>query len=384
MTSPRFSILIPTRDRPDTFQHTLKTVMAQVGDDYEVIVADNCSGPRTKEIVDDWNSEKIKYIRSDAIIPMAENWENGLNECSGDYITILGDDDGLVPSSLSLARNVIDKTQAKIVSWALHTYWWPDTIVPWNRNRLYLEFGDNAVHMDKRNTLIAFYQGQISFGKLPMIYNSFIHKSCIEQVRQKFGRYFAIPHIPDVFSGVVNLTIDGDWYHVNRPMAVRGNSGKSNGTAQWARSLGEKQREQYLIEEKVKLENMIHETLVPSPNLQIIIANCKIKCKELIFPDDDELTVDIGMVISGIITSLNVEPEAYDDNLFDAKALADKYNLTIDPSKIPQHQPTHRQATSGPIGTKENTTGIAVNGDLADISDINGACRLADALMPPV
>lgn len=384
MTSPRFSILIPTRDRPDTFQHTLKTVMTQEGDDYEVVVADNCSSPRTKEIVDEFNSDKINYIRSDSILPMAENWEKGLAECRGDYVTVLGDDDGFLPSTLNLTRQLVDGTKAKMISWTLHTYWWPDTIVPWNRNRFFLVFGDNATMMDKRNVLIAFYQGQISFGSLPMIYNSFIHKDCIEQVRQRFGCYFAIPHIPDVLSGVVNLTLDGDWIHSNRPLAIRGNSGKSNGTAQWARSLGAKQREQYLQEEKVKLEGMIHKDLVPSPNLQIIVANCKIKCKELLFPDDDELTVDIEMVIANIIANLNSEPEAYIENLADAQALAKKHNLVIDPAKIPQRVPIRRQLMSGPLKNGEITTGIAVNCDLADISDIYRASRLADALMPPV
>ena len=384
MISPRFSILIPTRDRPDTFQHTLKTVITQPGDDYEIVVADNCSSPRTKEIVDEWNSDKIKYIRTDTILPMADNWERGLEECTGDYVTILGDDDAFLPSTLILARKVLDQTNTQILSWALHTYWWPDTIVPWNRNRLFLTFGDNAAHMDKRNNLRAFYKDQISFGKLPMIYNSFIHKDCIDQVKKKHGCYFAIPHIPDVFSGVVNLTLDADWYHVNRPMAIRGNSGKSNGTAQWARSLGEKQREQYLIEEKVKLEGMMHETLIPSPNLQLIIANCKIRCKELLFPDDNELTVEISQVISNIVTNLNAEPEAYDDNLADAHALAKKHNLTIDPTKIPACQPVYRSPTSGLMGSKDKINGLAVNGDLADIDNIYQASRLADALMPPV
>jgi len=384
MTKPRFSILIPTRDRPDTFQHTLKTVITQPGDDYEIVVMDNCSSPRTREIVNEYNSDKINYIRSDSILPMAENWEKGLAECRGDFVTILGDDDAFLPSSLNLVRNMLNQTNAKMMSWALHTYWWPDTIVDWNRNRLYLDFGDNATNMHKRNNLIAFYRNQISFGSLPMIYNSFIHKSCIEQVRQRFGCYFPIPHIPDVLSGVVNLTLDGDWVHSNRPLAMRGNSGKSNGTAYWARSLGAKQREQYLLEEKVKLENIVHRDLIASPNLQILLADCKLKCKELFFPEDNELSVDIGMVISNIIANLNAEPEAYVENLADAQALAKKHNLVIDPKIIPPHQPVNRRAISGPLKNGEITTGIAVNCDLAGIFDIFAASRLADSLMPQI
>ena len=385
MAPPKFSILIPTRDRPDTFQHTLKTVIEQEGDDFEIVVADNCGSPRTREIVDKSGSNKIKYIRSDTILPMAENWEKGLAECKGEYVTVLGDDDGFLPSTLGIARNIINQTSARLVSWRMHTYWWPDTIVIWNRNRLQVIFGENASFMDKRDMLRRFYSGDAQFGNLPMIYNSFVHKSYIQMVTEKHGCYFAIPHIPDVFSGVVNLATDnGTWVHANRPLTVRGNSGKSNGTAQFARSLGEKQREQYFNEEKIKLEKMIHKDLVPSPNLEIIIANCKIRCKELLFPNDKELNVNIVSVITKMINALNNEPEAYNENLSDIMQLAEKHNHVIDKQNIPKRQPAIRIPFSGPIVNNNETTGVVVNGDLAGISDIYSASRLADALMPPL
>ena len=144
MTSPLFSILIPTRDRGPTFTYALQTVVAQAGNDFEIVVADNASGPDVKEAVDGVKSCPITYVRSDQILPMTDNWIKGLEACKGRYITVLGDDDGLMPSALSIARLVIDKTKSKLISWNLHNYWWPDSIVEYNRNYLFVKYTDEV------------------------------------------------------------------------------------------------------------------------------------------------------------------------------------------------------------------------------------------------
>src|SRR5438046_750851 len=83
MTTPKFSVLIPTRDRPATLRHTLATVLSQPGDDYEVIVADNYGTPETRQLIDENARPNLRYTRSEEILPMAENWERGLELCEG-------------------------------------------------------------------------------------------------------------------------------------------------------------------------------------------------------------------------------------------------------------------------------------------------------------
>ena len=101
----------------------------------------------------------MRYLRSDEVLPMAENWERGLAACSGEYITVLGDDDGLLPSTLALARRMIDVTRSELISWSPHAYWWPDTIVPWFRNLLIVDPEDGAAQYESREVLEAFYRG---------------------------------------------------------------------------------------------------------------------------------------------------------------------------------------------------------------------------------
>jgi hypothetical protein len=383
MSAPRFSILIPTRDRPVTFRHTLATALSQTGDDFEIVVADNCSSPAVAAIVDEAGSSKIRYIRSTEILPMTKNWELGLAQCRGEYVTVLGDDDGLLPSTLHCARLLLNASQAKILNWAPHTYWWPDTIVYWNSNRLIVNFGEGAIWYTSRSMLKSFYEDAQGYDKLPMIYTSFVHRDCIDAVVSKYGSYFNIPQVPDVVSGIVNLLNTDRILLSHRPLSIRGNSGKSNGTAQWARSLGGKQRETFFQEENARLQEIIHPSLVPSPNLAILIASVKLQCKDMFFPNDAELKVNIGNVVRQMIAGLNSDPDAYDINLSEVLALATKHAIVVNPVDIPVKTATEHRKYSGPIyGAEHKISTLVIDCDQAGVQDVAAAARLADALMP--
>ncbi len=383
---PRFSILVPTRERPETLRHTLGTLLSQAGDDYEIVVADNCCGPETRRLVEELASPKLRYTRSEEILPMAENWERGLALCAGEYVTVLGDDDGFLPSTLAMARKLVAEMQPEIFSWAPHVYWWPDTIVPWNRNALLVNLANEVKEIPSRPLLERFYRGEVQFVQIPMMYCAFFHRGIIEEAQLRYDGFF-VPKdtAPDVASGILGLHITQSHVFSGRPLSIRGNSGKSSGTAQWARSLGAKQREIYFREERVGLQGFIHKALVPSPNLSIIIASAKLKCKDAYFPADDALSVDVGRVLHEMIDNLNEEPEAYEDNLEDAKALAAKLGVGLNMAAIPPKKPKDRSPYWGPVVKQDKSVPyLSVNGDLAGLRHIGDAGRLTEALLPPL
>lgn len=383
--TPKFSVLIPTRDRPATLRHTLATVMAQPGDDYEIVVADNCSGAETRRIVEELDASKVRYLRSDEILPMADNWERGLSLCSGEYVTVLGDDDAFVTNTLQLARKLIAATGFEIISWSPHTYWWPDTIVPWNRNILVVNLGNSAHAVDSRKDLEDLYRDKLTIGSVPMIYSAFFHRGVIEEARRRYDGFF-VPRdtSPDLSSGILGLYITEKYAFSTRPLSIRGNSGKSNGTAHWARSLGAQLREVYFREERANLAQLTHGSLIPSPNVEIVYASAKLKCKDAYFPADAALSVNLQQVLDDMLENLNFEPEAYEENLADAKALAAKLGVTIDPAAIPAKLPKDRRPYWGPSVNQDNSLpNLTVNCDLAGVYNVAEAARLIESLLPP-
>jgi len=338
-----------------------------------------------RRVVEEAASDKIRYTRCDEVLPMALNWERGLQLCTGEYLTVLGDDDGLMPNTLPIARRIVEATGCEILSWFPHTYWWPDTIVHWWRNLLIVEFGDAVMWIESRALLEDFYRGATSFGVVPMIYNAFFHRGIVEEAVRRYDGFFVPPDTaPDVSSGILGLYISERYIHSGRSLSIRGNSGKSNGTAQWARSLGAEQREIYFREERIGLKGIIHESLVPSPNLSIIIASAKLKCREKYFPSDTQFAVDPVGVLDEMIAQLNFEPEAYEENLADVRALAAKLGVALDPARIPEKVMRPRVTDWGPsLGADGGIARLTVNCDLAGASDVAQAARIADALLPP-
>src|SRR5215475_8443107 len=109
MTSKKFSVLLPTRDRLDLAKDAIQTVRRQSYANWELVVADNCSRENVAEYVSTLSDSRIVCIRSDIPVPVTDNWNRALNAASGDYVVMLGDDDGLVPGYFDRLLAVIDK-----------------------------------------------------------------------------------------------------------------------------------------------------------------------------------------------------------------------------------------------------------------------------------
>lgn len=97
---PFFSIIIPTRNRPELFANALKSVVRQTFTDIEIIVIDDGSTEDNRkiylEILSAYNDKKIEYIS----LPYRPNGHNssftrnyGVQLSKGKYICFLDDDD---------------------------------------------------------------------------------------------------------------------------------------------------------------------------------------------------------------------------------------------------------------------------------------------------
>ena len=56
--NPFFSIVIPTRNRADTLKYTIKTILNQDFQDYEIIICNNNSVDDTEEIVKKFSDKR--------------------------------------------------------------------------------------------------------------------------------------------------------------------------------------------------------------------------------------------------------------------------------------------------------------------------------------
>lgn len=97
----KFSVLLPTRNRLEYLKYAIETVHRQDYDDWEIVVSDNCSEDDIAGYVHSLEEPRIRYVRTESFIPVTDNWNNALEKSRGDYVVMLGDDDGLLPGYFS-------------------------------------------------------------------------------------------------------------------------------------------------------------------------------------------------------------------------------------------------------------------------------------------
>lgn len=230
MGNPRFSIVVPTRQRHVTLEATLRTCLDQDCDSYEIVVCDNCSSSDTAAVVRGLDSNLIRYVRSDRPLAMSDNWELGVAQARGEYVTVLGDDDGLLPHALEHISGILRSNPAEALRWPQIHYKWPSAPGWNNPNRILIPEHGQAFVEQARATLAAVCRGRLRYPALPMIYNSFIHADVVKRVRDRAGRLFG-DLCPDVFSGITHAMVLAEFVTLGVPLAIDGQSSGSNGVA---------------------------------------------------------------------------------------------------------------------------------------------------------
>ena len=97
-SSPRFTVIIPTKDRAPYLNQTLRTCRMQEYENLEVIVSDDGSTDNTREVVLEAAriDPRIRYVSPGAGAGMRDNFEFALDCVKPGYVIALGGDD-LVP-----------------------------------------------------------------------------------------------------------------------------------------------------------------------------------------------------------------------------------------------------------------------------------------------
>lgn len=107
------SICIPTWNRSHFLKKSLSSLKKQISEQnkklLEIYVSDNCSDDDTKDVVESFisNGLPIKYFRQKENVGASRNFIHCMNECSGRYVLLLGDDDILKDGALEKIINVL-------------------------------------------------------------------------------------------------------------------------------------------------------------------------------------------------------------------------------------------------------------------------------------
>ena len=103
-----FSIIIPTYNRADIIQNTIKSLLTQSYKNFEIIIVDDGSTDNTAEVIRSITDSRIKYFaKENAERGAARNF--GVTKASGTYINYFDSDDLAYSHHLQTAFDVLNR-----------------------------------------------------------------------------------------------------------------------------------------------------------------------------------------------------------------------------------------------------------------------------------
>jgi glycosyltransferase involved in cell wall biosynthesis len=301
---PKFTIVIPTRERSDTLSATLKTCITQDYSNLEIIVSDNYSQDQTKDVVESFSDERIRYINTGKRVGMAANWEFALSHVSDGYVSYIGDDDGFLPGAISKIADILQElANPPVFAWGRAVYKWPNYSLVHERNSLFLHTDQRLLRLESDKSLRLVANLKSPWASLPSIYNGFINMEVIRKIIESGNGHFFNSAIPDVYSAFVIAAAVPEYHFSMRPFAVAGLSAKSTGSSFSNITENDKPAQLFLEENEIS----IHPRVVMSSLSVICATECLLQAQDLkLIPED--IHVDMKKVINAALLEASEEP----------------------------------------------------------------------------
>lgn len=229
MHEPFFSILMPTRERAHLLELSIQTALWQDFDDFEVVVVDNASTDRTRDIVLAINNPRIRYVRTDKRLSMTDNWEYAFENARGRYVTILCDDDAIRPGLLSRLYDVLQKESTVSVGWEAASYYhadWPD---PHWRGRIDIQRFGGGTRGAYSDALLQKMFALEYTHEYPRLLNSCCSRQFLLSRLALMKKLF-VPTCPDYSVAVATLTGVEAVLFLDEPFLLFGYARSSNST----------------------------------------------------------------------------------------------------------------------------------------------------------
>jgi len=268
MEKIKFSIIIPTRERADTLVHCLRTVVAQDYENLEIIVSDNFSQDNTREVVSTFSDPRIKYVNTGKRVSMSHNYEFALSHVTDGWVSIIGDDDGLLTGALTIVADVIKKTGCQAITSLWCGYAWPNSCI-WD-NRLIVPLTAGIELRNGRKWLGKLMRGEATYFDLPRLYvGGFVDIQAINRARTSSGAFF-LSMIPDVYSALALASVLDTYVILKKPVSIGGQSSHSIGASYFGTGKGIVPAQEFLSEENIPFHRLLADREIPK-SIPIIV-----------------------------------------------------------------------------------------------------------------
>jgi len=230
------SIAVPTKDRYEYLKHLINLVVSINSPDIEVIVQDNTKD--NSEILDYLqrvNFAYLKYYHTKDQISVAQNSDKAILNSTGEYVCLLGDDDGVNEHIVSAVK-WMKNNEIDVLKTAFNTYKWPSfsfsRIANLSGVLMTSIYDKNSYEIDPIPLLIKMLKsGGSKFRYLPKLYHGIAKRSTLDKI-YKIGNTYFPGASPDVANAVALSFVAEKFIFLNFPVIIPGNGNRTGGDVQ--------------------------------------------------------------------------------------------------------------------------------------------------------
>lgn len=380
MSWPQFSVVIPTRNRPATLPFALRTCLEQQHPNYEVVVCDNSDSPATREVVDPFACDRLRYVKAPEPLAACDNWNLALSHTRGEYVVFIGDDDALLPHSLTQLADFVSRTKAKALTWSSVTYSWPTFVVPEEANVLVVPLSREVESVEGKSRLRDVMARRVGLDSMP--YHGAVHRDVLARIRRPDGTVFSGLYYDSVVCVGLAYAV-GTYTAISVPLSVSGHSGAGN-HAGFRMKCGDHPS---YVDSQMLNEIAGHRLHPWVPDLHCnssVMADAFLKAKANLFPDDDDLVLDRKLMATWQLSEMPyTDPDQrrraigkIRDSLKDSGELVAWFD-SLDHASFPPVPPS--MLPRGGLGFRGNS--LVLDASLFGVHDVAAAAKLCGDIL---
>lgn len=230
------SIIVPTKNRAEYALKTAEQILSIKDDNLQLVIQDNSDDKKLENMMSHLIEDKrLKYNYTDETLSFVDNFGLAVSHADGEYICIIGDDDGVSPEIMELSRWASNNQIKAIKPEVQAVYFWPDAI----RKSEIEDVNNGYMTISKITEEVTIVDTSLEINKLlnngcqryltlnlVKLYHGLVKKDCLDEIFNITGKFFG-GLSPDIYSAVALSIIIPEVVCIDYPVTISGICKKS-------------------------------------------------------------------------------------------------------------------------------------------------------------
>lgn len=222
------SIIIPTKNRQKYCLAAIRQILSLNLSEIEICIQDNSDTDILRNEISSIASENIVYNYHEGVLSFVDNFSEAVSLSHGEYLCMIGDDDGILPSIMDMVRFMKGKGIDSLIPSLGAVYYWPsDNPIVANGEKGVLTLSylrSKARYTNSQKALLKLLKGAVqnyTSLDMPRLYHGIVKKTCLEDIKEQTGKYFD-GLTPDIYMAVALSFVCKKTLRIDTPITISG------------------------------------------------------------------------------------------------------------------------------------------------------------------